>query len=105
MNYAIIRIQGKQYRVSEGQTLTLDRIKGKEKDKIVFEDVLLVCEKEKFLIGQPNLVKVKVEGEIIKHFRGTKIRIEKFRAKSRYRRVKGHRQERTEVKVTKIRTS
>jgi len=102
MKYAIIKTGGKQYKVSPGDVLEIEKIEGKEKAKIVFDQVLLFCQGKKLLIGQPLLKKTKVKGEIISQFKDKKIRVSKFRAKSRYRKVKGHRQKKTKVKILTI---
>jgi len=102
MKYAVIVSGGKQYRVSEGETVTVEKLEGKEGDKVVFEEVLLVVDGEKRWLGQPKVEGAKVSGVIKRQFKGEKIRILKFRAKSRYRRRKGHRQLLTEVEIKKI---
>lgn len=104
MKYAIIKTGGKQYKVSEGETLEIEKIEGKEKDKITFDQILLISQEKKLFIGQPILSKAKVEAEIIEQFKDKKIRVAKFKAKSRYRRVRGHRQQKTRVKILKIST-
>jgi len=105
MKYAIIKTGGKQYKVSEGDLLDIEKIEGKEKQKISFDEVLLICQDKKILIGSPLVKKAKVEAEIISQFKDKKIRVAKFRAKSRYRKVIGHRQLKTKVKVLKISAS
>lgn len=102
MKYAVIRTGGKQYKVSEGDVLEIEKIEGKEKDKIVLDQVLLVRQEKKLLIGKPFLAKAKVKAEILAQFKDKKIRVAKFKAKSRYRRVRGHRQQKTKIKILKI---
>lgn len=101
MDYAVIKNGGKQYRVSEGEELALEKLAQKGKT-VVFDQVLLVKKKDKFFIGQPTVKKTQVQAQVVSQFKDKKIRVVKFRAKSRYRRVRGHRQSKTLVKIKKI---
>ena len=101
-NYVILQINGSQYLVSKGEELDIDKIKGKEGKTIKIKDVLLAKANGKIKVGQPTLPKGQVEAEIIKQFKGEKIRVATYRAKSRYRRVKGFRPQLTRIKITKI---
>ena len=102
MKYAIIALQGKQYRVEEGVELTVDRL-SQDADKVfTIADVLLVVDGENVAVGQPKVANAKVSAKVLKHQRGEKIRVSVFKAKSRYRRTHGHRQEETVVKIEKI---
>ena len=98
--YAVIKTGGKQYIVAEDQLLDIEKIDGKKGDKISFDEVLLVKDK-KLLIGKPQL-KAKVKAEIVEQFKDKKIRVATYKAKSRYRRVIGHRHQKTKVKILKI---
>ncbi|KKS80090.1 MAG: 50S ribosomal protein L21 [Candidatus Beckwithbacteria bacterium GW2011_GWA2_43_10] len=102
MIYAIIKTGGKQYKVVEGETLKLEKLPGKPKEKIAFKEVLLLVDEKKVHLGQPIVKNAVVSGEIIEQSKDKKIRVAKFKAKSRYRRVHGHRQEITLVKIVKI---
>lgn len=102
MKYAILKIAGKQYRVSEGENLIVDKIEGKEGEKITLDEVLLLNDGKEIKVGQPKIEGVKVEAEITRQLKGEKIRVAKFKAKSRYRRVKGFRAKLTEIKIIKI---
>lgn len=102
MNYAIIKIGGNQYKVSEEQELVIDKIEGENGGKVEFSQVLLAVDGKKVRIGTPNLAKAKVIAEIIGQERGEKLRIAKFRAKSRYRRAQGFRSHLTRIKIKKI---
>ncbi|PIS15365.1 50S ribosomal protein L21 [Candidatus Shapirobacteria bacterium CG09_land_8_20_14_0_10_38_17] len=101
-NYIILQMNGSQYLTYEGEELDIDKIKGKEGETIKIKDVLLAKTDGKVKIGQPTLSKSRVEAKIIKHFQGNKIRVATYRAKSRYRRVKGFRPQLTRIKITKI---
>lgn len=102
MNYAVTKIGCQQYQVSEGQVLAVDALPGKAKDKVEFDKVLLLNEEDKIKVGKPYLAKVKILAEIVEHFKDDKVRVAKFRAKSRYHKAKGHRQHKTRIKITKI---
>ena len=102
MKYAVVRIQGKQHLVTAGRPLIVDRFPGKEKDKVEFKEVLLTIDGDKVVVGQPLVKGAAVTAVITAQSRGEKIRVSKFKSKSRYRRVKGHRQWQTELKVVKI---
>lgn len=102
MTYAVIRLQGKQYRVEVGQTLTIDRIHEDAKKTLKITDVLLVVDGDKVKIGTPLVDGATVSLEVVSHDRGEKIRVSTFKAKSRYRRTIGHRQEETTLRVDSI---
>lgn len=105
MKYAIVRSGGKQYKVSEGDLVLLERLPLKQDEGFSFPDVLLYVSDSEFLIGNPTLQGINVQGKIISHVRGEKIRVSKFKAKVRYRKTIGHRQELTNVKIEKIQTA
>jgi len=102
--FAVIETGGKQYRVSEGDIITIEKIKGdhKEGDKIAFETILLTDDGKDTKIGTPNLSGVKVEGELIEQGLGKKVSVIRYKAKSRYFKKKGHRQPYMKVKIEKI---
>jgi large subunit ribosomal protein L21 len=99
--YAVIKTGGKQYRVSEGQTLRVEKLPGNAGDKLTFSDVLLIAG-EAAKIGQPLVTGASVAAEITAQDRAKKIVIFKFRRRKNYRRKTGHRQPYTEVKITGI---
>jgi large subunit ribosomal protein L21 len=102
--FAVIKTGGKQYLVKENDVLEIEKIDKAVKDKIVFDKILLVFDEngEKVIIGQPFIEKAKVEAEILEQKKGKKIKIIKFKRKTRYRRKKGHRQLLTKVKILRI---
>ncbi len=104
MEYAIIKTGGKQYKVSKGQIIEVERLNTKPGEKFDFEDVLLHVTKEASKLGKPKVVGVKVNATVLGHLKGEKLRISKFKAKSKYRRVTGHRQYLTQVKINGIET-
>ena len=99
--YAIIATGGKQYRVSEGDVLFIEKIDA-EVDSTVSFDVLLVGNEGDVKVGTPVVEGVKVEGKVVGQIRGEKIIVFKYKAKKNYRRKQGHRQPYTKVEITKI---
>ncbi len=102
--YAVIATGGKQYTVKPGQKYKIEKIPGELGGNIVFskESVLLVKDGEEISIGTPYLEKATVEATIVQHGRGKKITIIKFKRRKKYRRKQGHRQDFTEIQITKI---
>jgi large subunit ribosomal protein L21 len=101
MAYAVIRSGGKQYQVSEGETVRVDRLAGEPGSKVSFAEVLLIGGAEpKF--GTPTIAGAAVEGEIIGETLGEKLVVFKFRKRKRSRKKAGHRQSYTSVKITKV---
>jgi len=99
---AIIETGGKQYMVSKGEKIRVEKLSGKEGDIIKFDTVLFTEDGKTFDIGKPYLTGKTVEAKILKQGRGKKIRVFKYKAKSRYRKRQGHRQHYTEIEMTKI---
>jgi large subunit ribosomal protein L21 len=102
MVYAIIQLNGKQYKVSPKEELTVDRLPYKEGEKITHTDVLLVSNGETITVGTPAVKDAAVVFTVKNHERGEKIRVSKFKSKSRYRRVRGHRQELSVLSIEDI---
>lgn len=100
--YAVIRSGGKQYRVSPGQRVTLERLDGDAGDAISFDDVLLVSGGGEVAVGTPTVEAASVSGEIVEQGRGRKINVFKYKSKTRYRRLRGHRQLQTSVLVNEV---
>lgn len=99
--YAIIATGGKQYRVSEGDVIYIEKIDA-QVDSTVSFDVLLVGNDGDVKIGTPVVEGVKVEGKVVGQIRGEKIVVYKYKSKKNYRRKQGHRQPYTKVEITKI---
>lgn len=99
--YAVIKTGGKQYRVSEGQKLRVEKLSGAAGDKVTFEEVLFVGG-DSPKIGQPLVKGASVAAEITGQDRGKKIVVFKFKRRKNYRRKNGHRQPYTELKITGI---
>ena len=99
--YAIIATGGKQYRVSEGDVIYIEKIDA-QVDSTVSFDVMLVENEGEVKVGTPVVEGVKVEGTVVGQIRGEKIIVFKYKAKKNYRRKQGHRQPYTKVEITKI---
>lgn len=102
MKFAVIKTQGQQFKVKEGDEIEVDKLDLGEGKEIIFDQVLLLVEGEKVKIGRPTLSGVVVQGKVLAQTKGKKIRVATFKAKSRYRRVKGFRPQITKVRIEKI---
>jgi large subunit ribosomal protein L21 len=104
MTIAIIKTGGKQYKVSEGTSLKVEKLEGEVGQTLKFEQVLLKTDETeaKMDLGLPFLADTAVEAKIVEQGRAPKVTIIKFRNKTRYRRKAGHRQPFTKVEITKI---
>lgn len=100
--YAVIQLAGKQYRVQEGDTLVVNKLEQEAGGSFTVSDVLLAVNDQDVTVGAPFVSGAKVKFEVVKQQKGEKIRVATYKAKSRYRRVKGHRQHETVLKVVKI---
>lgn len=104
MQYAVIKTGGKQYLVSPGQKLKVEKLDAMEGGAISFDEVLLFVDGDEVVIGAPQVVGVKVEAGVIRQGRNKKVIVFKYRPKARHRKKRGHRQRFTEVQITGIRT-
>jgi large subunit ribosomal protein L21 len=100
--YAVIQLAGKQYQVSEGETLTVNKLEDETGQSLTVSDVLLVANGSKVSVGTPLVKGATVTLEVVRQQKGEKIRVATYKAKSRVRKVRGHRQHETVLKVTKI---
>ena len=100
--YAVFKTGGKQYRVSEGDVLRVERLDAEEGATIDFEEVLLVSDGDATRVGTPYLSGGKVSATVTAHGRGDKILIVHFRRRKHHRKQMGHRQSYTELKITGI---
>ena len=101
-NWAVIRTGGKQYKVKEGETLSVEKLEKKDGESINFDEVLLINTAGTLKIGKPLIEKAKVKAKIVDTFRDKKIRVVKYKSKSRYTRTTGHRQTKTKILIEKI---
>lgn len=102
MAIAVICTGGKQYIVSSGQKIKIEKIEGEVGKEIVFPEVLLLEKQNKIEIGTPLVKGAKVTGKIIRQGRGKKVIVFRYKPKTRYKKKKGHRQPFTEVEILKI---
>jgi large subunit ribosomal protein L21 len=100
--YAIIITGGKQYRVKEGDVLKVESLPEEVGATVNFSQVLMVGEGDKITVGQPFLSSDKVSATVVSKGRHKKIHIIKFRRRKHHEKWQGHRQDYTEVKITKI---
>ncbi len=100
---AVIKTGGKQYLVSEGTVLTIEKIEGvNEGDSVAFDAVLLTDDGKETSVGAPTVKGAKVTGKALKTGKGKKVTVVKYKAKSRYHKKRGHRQPFLQVKIEKI---
>lgn len=102
MEYAIIKTGGKQYKVSKDMVIEVERLNVKPGVNFSIEDVLLYVVDGVSKVGKPKVLGVTVKATVLEHLKGEKLRISKFKAKSKYRRVTGHRQYLTKIKINGI---
>ena len=100
--YAVVRSGGKQYRVEEGSQVTVGKLDGNAGDKITLSDILFIADGEAVKVGPAALKGASVAAEIVGHGKGPKIDILRYKNKTRQRKTKGHRQDETTIKITKI---
>jgi large subunit ribosomal protein L21 len=100
--YAVIQTGGKQYRVTPGELVKVEKLSGNKGDQVTFEKVLLTSDGETVNIGNPYLQDVKVQGRIARQGRDRKILVFKYKRRKDYRKKIGHRQSFTLVKVDEI---
>ena len=100
--YAIIQTGGKQYRVSEGDVIVIEKLEAQAGETVSFDEVLTVVSDGSVKIGQPVVAGAKVTGTVVEHGKGKKIRIFKYKSKANYRKRQGHRQPFTKVTIEKI---
>lgn len=102
MKYAVISLAGKQHVVTEGETLEVNLLPQEVDGTFELKDVLLVVDGETCKVGAPLVEGARVKVKLLDHHRGEKIRVATYKAKSRQRKVRGHRQELSSVEITSI---
>jgi large subunit ribosomal protein L21 len=100
--YAIIRTGGKQFRAEPGKTLRIPSLDIEPGESVTFEEVLLGANDGDIKVGAPLLGGAAVTADVVKHGKGEKIIVFKFKRRKNYRRKQGHRQKYTEVRVREI---
>ena len=103
MAIAIIKVGGKQYKITEGEELKVEKLAAAKGEKVKFDVLLLADDKgENVEIGTPAIAGKEVEAEVVDAGLGKKVTIVKFKAKTRYRRKVGHRQPYSKLRITSI---
>ena len=101
MSYAIFKTGGKQYRVSQGDVIDVEKLDHSEGDRVVFSDVLMLAEGASVKVGG-ELQNVTVEAEVDRQYKGEKVLAYKYRRRKGYHRTVGHRRRLTRLKITGI---
>ena len=102
MNYAVLKSGGKQYKVSAGDVILVEKILGESGSKITFEDIVMMGEGAQIHIEEAELETASVTGEVIEQTRGPKLIIFKKKRRQNYRRKKGHKQDLTVIRIKSI---
>lgn len=100
--YAIVRTGGKQFRVSAGDHIAVERLDAAEGDEVTLDDVLLVGGDDGVAVGSPTVEGASVAARVDEHYRDRKVTVYKYKNKTRRRVLRGHRQQRTRLTITGI---
>ena len=100
--YAVIKTGGKQYRVSEGETLKIEKLEVESGKKITFKEVLMIADGDNIQVGTPLVEKASVEAKVVSQGKGKKVNILKFKRRKHSMKQQGHRQLFTEIQIGKI---
>ncbi len=100
--YAVIDNHGKQYKVQAGDEIQVDLMAADEGEMIEFDRILVVGGDEKTVIGTPHVFGARVLAQVIRHEKGTKLRMMRFQPEENKQAVKGHRQKYTRIKIREI---
>ena len=100
--YAVVKTGGREYRVSKGDLIRVEKIEGNVGDQVTLKDVLMVSKEGETQLGTPLLANVAIQGEIVQESKGEKVLTYKMKRRKNYRRFKGHRQTYTYLKVNDI---
>jgi len=103
--YAVLKTGGKEYRISQGDIIRVEKLEGKVGDQVALKDVLMVSQEGQVQFGTPQLENAVVMGEIVQQVKGKKVLTYKMKKRKNYRRFKGHRQNYTYLKVKEIELS
>ena len=100
--YAIVESGGRQYRAEEGHTFSVEKLPYEVGDQVELTNVLLLANGEAVQVGQPTISGATVKATVVEQYRGKKILVWKYRAKLRYRRRRGHRQDYPRLRIDQI---
>lgn len=101
-SYAVVETGGKQYRVSEGDTITVEKLPAEQGEEVRLDRVLLVNNDGDLTVGAPMVEGAAIVARVAQQFKGRKIDVLKYKPKKRYRRRSGHRQHYTRLVIEKI---
>jgi len=100
--YAVIKTGGKQYKVTAGDKLKVEKLAGEVGSKVVLDKILMLADGDAITIGSPLVAGAKVSATVVSHGRGDKVMIFKFRRRKHYRKTQGHRQSYTEILIEDV---
>ncbi len=100
--HAVVKSGGKEYRISKGDIIRVEKLGGKVGDQVTFKDVLVVFHEDQVEFGTPHLTNAVVTAEIVQQTKGRKVLTYKMKRRKNYRRFKGHRQNYTYLKVNEV---
>lgn len=100
--FAVIKTGGKQYRVKEGDVLSIEKLEVQAGDEVVFDQVLLIEDEGHILVGNPHVDNATVKGQVVETYKDDKVIVFKKKKRKGYRRTRGHRQLLTKVKIAAI---
>jgi large subunit ribosomal protein L21 len=99
--YAIVATGGKQLKVAAGDVVTVEKLDAAAGENVTF-DVIFLADEDTIVVDPAELASAKVTGEVLEHFKGEKAIIFKFKKRKGYKRLKGHRQQLTKVRITDV---
>jgi large subunit ribosomal protein L21 len=99
---AVVKTGGKEYRISRGDLIRVEKMEGKVGDQVTMKDILMISNGDKVQVGNPLLANAVITGEIIQQVKGKKVLTYKMKRRKNYRRTKGHRQTYTYIRVNEI---
>jgi large subunit ribosomal protein L21 len=102
--YAVVKTGGKEYRVTKGDLIRVEKMEGKIGDQVELKEVLMVSDQEQVQVGTPVLPRASITGRIVEEVKGKKVLTYKMKKRKNYRRFKGHRQPYTYLKIDDIQT-
>jgi large subunit ribosomal protein L21 len=100
--YAVVKTGGKEYRISQGDLIRVEKMRGKVGDQVTMKDILMISHEDQVRVGNPLLANAVITGEIVQQVKGKKVLTYKMKRRKNYRRTKGHRQTYTYIRVNDI---
>ena len=100
--YAMVEIQGNQYKAEKGSSLTVDRVAAEAGAKLEYDTVLMIRDDKSVSVGEPYVKGAKVTAVVEEHVRGDKVLVFKYKRRKRYKRTRGHRQHYSVIRIEEI---